>query len=345
MVERNLSPLARAWYAQSGWLGLLAPLSWIYGVVARRRRLRFLTGRTNPWRATVPVIVVGNITAGGTGKTPFTIWLVRALRSLGLRPGIVSRGHGGRDNREPVLVSAASSADSVGDEAPMLAARSAVPTVVCRDRVRAVQTLLQSGDCNVVVADDGLQHYGLARDIEIALIDGHRGLGNRRLLPAGPLREPQQRLGEVDWVVSTGRPSGAAPQEWLMKIEPVRFVGLGGQSPDLSVEAFAGKFVNVNAVAGIGNPGRFLQTLKEMGLQPLLTAYPDHHRFSGSELVFDNGWPVVCTEKDATKIRALGELPDNLWYLEVQGRVTGPHGEAGVDRLAELLAAHGIRHR
>lgn len=342
IVERKLSPLAKAWYAQSPWLRLLAPLSWIYGMVARRRRLNYLTGASSPWRAAVPVVVVGNVTAGGTGKTPFVIWLVRTLTELGFRPGIVSRGHGGIDNRDPREVGADSSAESVGDEAPMLVRRTGVPMVICRDRVRAVQSLLESSDCNLVVADDGLQHYALARDIEVALVDGHRGLGNRRLLPAGPLREPADRLHEVDWVVSSGRPSGTVAEEWLMTLQPVRFVGLG-RSPDLSVEAFASRFVNVNAVAGIGNPGRFVQTLKEAGLQPLLTAYPDHHRFTGRELEFDNGWPVVCTEKDATKIRELDITADNVWYLEVAAHLAGPDGTPGVDKLATLLALHGIK--
>ncbi|MGE0623069.1 MAG: lipid A export permease/ATP-binding protein MsbA [Pseudomonadales bacterium] len=341
-VERRLSPLVNAWYAQSGWLVLLAPLSWIYGSIARRRRLNYLTGASSPWRPDVPVIVVGNIAAGGTGKTPFVIWLVRALSALGFRPGIVSRGHGGADNSDPVEVRANSSAESVGDEAPMLAARTGVPVVICRDRVRAVQTLLESHVCDLVVADDGLQHYALARDVEVALIDGHRGLGNRRLLPAGPLREPAERLDEVDWVVSSGRRSGTVPGEWLMTVEPLRFVGLGS-APDLSIDAFVDRFVNVNAVAGIGNPGRFLQTLKELGLQPLLNAYPDHHRFSGGELEFDNGWPVVCTEKDATKVRDLENIPDNVWFLEVGARLTGPEGEPGTDKLSALLALHGIR--
>jgi len=194
----------------------------------------------------------------------------------------------------------------------------------------------------VVVADDGLQHYALARDIEVALIDGHRGLSNRRLLPAGPLREPAERLEEVDWVVSSGRPSGTVAGEWLMSVEAQRFVGLGN-TPDLSVEAFVSRFVNVNAVAGIGNPGRFLQTLKALGLEPLLNAYPDHHRFSGAELDFDNGWPVVMTEKDATKVRSLDTIPENVWYLEVAAQLTGPAGEPGLEKLTSLLALHGIK--
>ncbi len=346
-IERRFSPLANAWYERSGWLALLAPLSWIYGAVARRRRLSYLTGSRTPWRADVPVIVVGNITAGGTGKTPFVIWLVQALTELGFRPGIVSRGHGGSDTRSPVSVHPDSSADEVGDEPPMLAARTGVPVVVCQDRVKAVRHLLANASCDLVVADDGLQHYALARDVEIAVVDGHRGLGNRRLLPAGPLREPPSRLAEVDWVVSSGRPSGIDTEsegsEFLLTVSPTRFISVDGQSASFPAAEFAKRYSNVNAVAGIGNPGRFNQTLKELGLNPMLTAYPDHHVYSGEEVQFDNDWPVVCTEKDATKLRLLDGLPANLYYLEIDSVVSASSGAPGIDQLKVLLDMHGIR--
>ena len=346
-IERRFSPLANAWYERAGWLRVLAPLSWLYGAVAKRRRLSYLTGSRTPWRAEVPVIVVGNITAGGTGKTPFVIWLAAALKALGFRPGIVSRGHGGSANRSPVLVQPGSSAEEVGDEPPLLAARTGRPVVVCQDRVKAVQFLLENADCDLVIADDGLQHYALARDIEIAVVDGHRGLGNGRLLPAGPLREPPERLNEVDWVVSSGRPAGldasGGDPETLLTLEAIRFVPVAGNSASIPVQDFAARFVNVNAVAGIGNPGRFVQTLKEIGLNPILTAYPDHHAFEGDEVWFENDWPVVCTEKDATKLRVLEGLPDNLYYLEVDSQVSTLSGEPGMDRLRALLDMHGIR--
>ncbi len=342
-IERRFSPLANAWYERSAWLGLLAPLSWLYGTVARRRRLKYLTGRKTPWRADVPVIVVGNITAGGTGKTPFVIWLAGTLREMGFRPGIVSRGHGGSETKNPVSVTAQSSADDVGDEPPLLAARTGLPVVVCQDRVRAVKHLLEHADCDLVIADDGLQHYALARDVEIAVLDGHRGLGNGRLLPAGPLRELPSRLEEVDWVVSSGRHSGVWDGESLLSVLPVRFVPLNPEPSPISAEAFARRYENVNAVAGIGNPGRFVLTLKELGLNPLPTAYPDHHVFNGDEVIFENDWPVVCTEKDATKLRLLSGLPKNLYYLEIDSEVTDADGTPGADRLRAVLDMHGIR--
>lgn len=342
-IERRLSPLANAWYEQSAWLKLLAPLSWVYGSITRRRRLSYLTGSRTPWRAEVPVIVVGNITAGGTGKTPFVIWLCQALKTLGFSPGIVSRGHGGADNRSPTLVIASSSPDSVGDEPPLLAARTGVPVVVCRDRVQAVQALLETGRCDIVIADDGLQHYALARDIEIAVLDGHRGLGNGRLMPAGPLREPAARLEEVDWVLSSGREAGTGLAESLLAVQPKRFVALSANGRTRDCEAFCRAHENVNAVAGIGNPGRFVQTLKALGLNPVLSAYPDHHPFSGTELEFDNDWPVVCTEKDATKLRHLEDMPDNVYYLEIDVEVITPDGSTGLEKLEALLDMHGIR--
>ena len=342
-IERHFSPLVRAWYAQSPWLKLLAPLSWLYGAVSRRRRLAYLTGRRSPWRAEVPVIVVGNISAGGTGKTPFVIWLTRALQDLGFTVGIVSRGHGGSANRKPVSVTARSNAEDVGDEAPMLAARTGAPVVVCRDRVKAVQSLLADGNIDVVVADDGLQHYALARDIEIAVVDGHRGLGNRRLLPAGPLREPAERLEEVDWVVSSGLQAGTGMKESLMTILPSRLVRVGETGETIDCDEFLAEHVNVHAVAGVGNPARFVQTLRAMGLNPLLHAYPDHHHYDGSEIDFDNGWPVVCTEKDATKLRDLDNLPGDVFYLEVDAEVTTADDRSGEEELIALLNMHGVR--
>ncbi|MEM8769953.1 MAG: tetraacyldisaccharide 4'-kinase, partial [Pseudomonadota bacterium] len=343
VVERSFSPLVNAWYARSRWLGLLAPLSWLYRVITQRRRMRYLTGKLEPWRAPVPVLVVGNITAGGTGKTPFVLWLAKTLEALGFSPGIVSRGHGGAENRTAQRVLAESSAEAVGDEAPLLAARSGVPVFIGRDRVEAVQRLLEESPCDIVIADDGLQHYALARDIEVAVVDGHRGLGNGRLLPAGPLREAPERLVEVDWVVASGRHANVIEDESLMEVVPLRFVPVSGRGETFDCGAFLERFGNVNAVAGIGNPGRFVQTLKSLGLNPLLSAYPDHHVYDGEELKFDNGWPIVCTEKDATKLRELIELPELLFYLEIEVEVLTADGRPGIESLVQLLDLHGIR--
>jgi len=340
-VELALSPLTNAWYSGTGWTFWLTPLSWLFARIAARRRFRFLTGKKAAWRAPVATIVVGNITAGGTGKTPFVIWLVDWLKRNGYRPGVVSRGHGGRRGRAPVAVHADDDPDSVGDEAPMLAARTDCPVVICRDRVRAAKHLLEMARVDVIVADDGLQHYPLARDVEIAVIDGHRGVGNGRCLPAGPLREPVSRLDEVDWVIANGRATGLTKDETVMRVVPLAFIRVGDPgSQRISCELFASRFHNVHAVAGIGNPARFGLTLKEIGLMPEMHAYDDHHRFDGSELRFDNDWPVVCTEKDAVKIRRLAQIPAECWYLEIA--VSLP--EEADSRLRALLREHGIGH-
>jgi subfamily B ATP-binding cassette protein MsbA len=345
-AERALSPLADAWYSGARWTLWLSPLSWLFAKLAARRRLRFLTGKSGSWRAPVATIVVGNITAGGTGKTPVVIWLVDWLKRHGYRPGIVSRGHGGRGGQKPVLVTAQSDPEAVGDEPPLLAARTDCPVVIGRDRVAAAKLLLAIAAVDIIVADDGLQHYALARDLEIAVIDGHRGVGNGLCLPAGPLREPLSRLDEVDWVIANGRATGLVETESVMSVLPLEFVRVGsssasssvGLSSRMSCQAFVDRYQNVHAVAGVGNPARFALTLKELGLSPELNAFDDHHRFDGSELVFDDDWPVVCTEKDAVKIRRLTGIPDNCWYLEIA--LTMPDDAEA--RLLELLAGHGV---
>lgn len=346
-VERTFSPLAKAWYSGAGWTRWLIPLSWLFARIAARRRWAYLTGKKSPWRANVPVLVVGNITAGGTGKTPFVIWLVGWLKSQGYSPGIVSRGHGGDGNRSPMQVLANDDPEIVGDEPPLLAKRTGCPVIICKNRVAATRFLLEHHNPDIVVSDDGLQHYALARDLEIVVLDGHRGVGNGRHLPAGPLREPVSRLAEVDWVVSNGRATGLAEDESVMHVTPTAFVKIVPNSdkagyPDsgqrLSCEEFVRLYHDVHAIAGVGNPVRFAQTLRELNLAPVLHGYDDHHRFDGTELVFDNEWPVVCTEKDAVKINTLAKIPDNCWYLEIDVELPPDTSE----RLSELMRKHGI---
>ena len=239
-------------------------------------------------------------------------------------------------------MTATSSTTEAGDEAPLLAARTGVPVYICADRVAAAKTLLAESKCNVIVADDGLQHYALARDIEIAIIDGHRGVGNGLPLPAGPLREPVRRLESVDWVVSNSRRSGLHEPELLMQAIPLRFVQVAPQGGAIACDEFLQRHTIVNALAGVGNPARFAQTLFELGLEPLLTAYADHHRFDGSELEFDNDYPIICTEKDATKLRELPHLPENLFYLEIDVSIEDQAGESAETALQKLLLGHGV---
>ena len=330
--------LAKGWYEGAWWTRLLAPLAWLWRSVAERRRGAVMTGRSAPWRAPVPVIVVGNITVGGTGKTPLVIWLVHWLQQQGLRPGVVSRGHGGKGNRRPLAVPVQGADPSrCGDEPVLIAARTGCPVVVCRNRVKAVQALLSAGEVDVVVADDGLQHYALGRDVEIAVVDGQRGLGNGRMLPAGPLREPAERLKQVDWVVSNERPCGAVPEASLMRMRPLAFVNLSsGES--LPPTDFAARHERVHAVAGIGNPERFARLLEELGLGAELHAFADHHRFTGAEIAYEDGAPVVCTDKDAVKLSRLAVPLAHCWRLQVAAEIDA----AGEERLRSILAERGI---
>ena len=206
-ASRSASVLSHFWYSNSYWAVLLAPLSWFYGLVSRRLRRSQQQATNGTSRAHIPIIVIGNITVGGTGKTPMVIWLVEQLQKRGFRPGIAMRGYKGSASREGALVNTVGDAKVYGDEALLISQRLHQPVAVAADRPKAVELLEQAG-CDVVVSDDGLQHYAMARDAEIIVIDGERGLGNGRLLPAGPLRESPSRLAEVDWVVSNGVPSG-----------------------------------------------------------------------------------------------------------------------------------------
>ena len=336
--EPPATRLVRAWYEDAWWLRLLTPLSWLFGFFARRRRLAALTGRRPPWRAPVPVLVVGNLTVGGTGKTPLVIWLARQLREWGLKPGVVSRGYGSRGGRKPVSVPATGADPAlVGDEPPLIAGRAGVPVAVCRDRVRAVRHLIREHDVNVVVSDDGLQHHALARDVEIAVIDGDRGFGNGRLLPSGPLREPASRLAEVDWIVANRKPSGLAADETVMRVRPLFFANLK-TGVRTAPDRFAAHYPNVYAVAGVGNPDGFAETLRNLGLSPSLRPLDDHHRFTGEEIRFDSDWPVVCTEKDAVKLRRLDIPLERCWSLEIEADID----PAGVRRLEEVLERHAI---
>ena len=288
------------------------PLSALFAVVAFTRRLMFKAGILRTHRFEVPVIVVGNITVGGTGKTPLVMWLVDHLVQKGWRPGIVSRGYGGKAQHWPQQVRADSDPAIVGDEAVMLAARTGCPMCVGPDRPAAVAALLAHTDVNIVVSDDGLQHYALGRDLEIAVIDGDRRLGNGLLLPAGPLREPASRLKQVDLVIVNGE--GRRGEHSMMLYQPV-VTDLWQREPR-SIDAFAGKAVH--AVAGIGNPQRFFDLLESHGLVVTPHPFPDHHAYGADDLVFSPELPVMMTEKDAVKCRRLSCGQCWVVHIEVQ---------------------------
>ena len=272
------SRVDRMWYSDSRWTKSLAPLSWVYGRLAEKRRHSYLLGKKTVWNAPVPVCVVGNITVGGTGKTPLVALLAHWLSSKGKKVGIVSRGYGGRSTY-PLVVSPETSVYESGDEALLLARRTRCPIVVDPDRVEAVRTLLDRYDVDLVLADDGLQHYALGRQIEIVVIDGSRGIGNGMLLPAGPLREPVDRLDTVDWIVANGRHCGLVDHEWVMRYQIAAIVNVATEVR-MEISDFQrehGK--EINAVAAIGNPRRFRNSLVQCGFATHLSAFRDHHMF------------------------------------------------------------------
>lgn len=317
--------LDRYWQTVNPVALLLSPLALLFAAVAGLRRAAYRAGVLRVARFPVPVLVVGNITVGGTGKTPLVIWLARYLRGQGWQPGIVSRGYGGRARHWPQQVRPDSDPASVGDEAVMLAAATTCPMCVGPDRPAAVQALLEHTDIDIVISDDGLQHYALGRDLEIAVIDGERRFGNRLPLPAGPLREPVSRLRRVDMVVVNGQ-GGAG--EFSMKLHQPVLHALQGDAQTRLAE-FSGQ--RVHALAGIGNPQRFFDLLDRMGLDVDPHPFPDHHRFRDKDLCFEDGAPVLMTEKDAVKCR---RLPcRNCWVV----RIDAQPDAAFVHRLSTAL--------
>lgn len=304
--------LTAAWYAGHPALGLLRPLEWLYRSVVQRKRARFLAGEGDIYRAPVPVVVVGNITVGGTGKTPMILWLIEHCRRQGLRVGIVSRGYGAQPPQLPWRVQADQVASVAGDEPLLIVQRSGVPLMIDPDRGRAVAALLAAEPLDLILSDDGLQHYRLARDLELVLIDAARGLGNRHCLPAGPLREPVERLQSVDALLYNGASSD--PQDgYGFTLRPRALVNLrSGQQHPLS-HFPAGQALH--AVAGIGNPQRFFNTLEGLHWRPVAHAFADHAPYSAELLNFSPELPVLMTEKDAVKCRAFAA--DDWWYLAV----------------------------
>jgi tetraacyldisaccharide 4'-kinase len=284
------------WYNKGGITLLLLPLSWLFCAIAVVRRLLYRMAVLKVHRMPVPVIIVGNISVGGTGKTPLVTWLIKLLREQGYTPGIVSRGYGGGATHWPQQVRADSDPRMVGDEAVLLSRRTACPMAVGPNRVDAARALLEYTDCDIIVADDGLQHYALARDIEIAVIDGVRRFGNQHCLPAGPLREPLGRMKTVDLVVTNGV---AGAREYHMELVPGRLQNLALPDKTTSLGYFAGK--TVHAIAGIGYPERFFRQLELSGITVIEHPFPDHHPFTAQDIIFTDDLPVLMTEKDAVK--------------------------------------------
>lgn len=323
MIQNSLSDL---WYTKTPYAYLLLPFSKTYEIAIKTRRYLYKHRLKKSYKFNVPIIVIGNLTVGGTGKTPLTIWIAQLLKKQGFRPGIVSRGYGGKAWTYPQEVTEGSDPTIVGDEAILLRKYAECPTMVDPDRPAAVQELLEKYHCDIILSDDGLQHYALQRDIEIIVVDGDRRFGNRLCLPAGPLREPISRIRDVDFIVTNGSP---APNEFQLSLIPEKFHNVANSEKTKSIVEFAGQIVH--AVAAIGNPNRFFQSLRSMGLTIVEHVYPDHHFFDPDEINFGNNALVVMTEKDAVKCKNFAD--EKHWYLSVMPEVESDFGQQLLQKL------------
>ncbi len=325
--------MERRWYGASAPLAL-RPLSALYGWISRRRRRQL---SASPQPLPVPVVVVGNISVGGTGKTPLVIYLIERLRAWGFQPGVIARGYGGKADHYPLFVGAQTSAELAGDEPTLVAQRTGAPVFVSPDRLAAARALLAAKpEVDLIISDDGLQHYRLARDVEICVVDGARGLGNGALLPAGPLREPRSRLDEVALLAINGDGfTHHHPHQIRYQRRIQHAIHLVDQTKsDLS--DLSGQ--RVHAVAGIGKPAAFFDALRAFGIELIEHAFADHHRFSESDLRFDDALPVLMTEKDAVKCAGFDLNRLHAVPLEI---ALDPSAERRVRELIEPLRQKG----
>ena len=308
--------LPRYWYSRSFHFltVLLLPFSWLFALIVQFRRWLYQVGLLKTQRFPVPIIVVGNIVVGGTGKTPCVLWLVNFLEKHGYSPGIVSRGVGGIKHQQAHIVQSTDSPQRVGDEAVLLRRNTQCPIVVCLNRAEAVRKLLKQFTCNIVISDDGLQHYSLGRDIEIVMIDGVRYFGNLHLLPAGPLRESVKRLHNVDFVVVNG---GDERNAYTMTLLPTQFVSMNNFQEKIDCVHFPYK--NIHAVAGIGHPERFFSTLKTLGFTIKPHSFKDHYSYDAHDFEFKDEYPIVMTEKDAVKCFSFAD--QRYWYLSITAKM------------------------
>ncbi|WP_158784295.1 tetraacyldisaccharide 4'-kinase [Pantoea sp. BAV 3049] len=322
--------IERLWSGRSALYVLLLPLSWLYGLISTLIRLSYTLGWRKAWRAPVPVVIVGNLTAGGNGKTPVAIWLVQALQQRGLRPGVVSRGYGGKADHYPLVLNDQTSTRQAGDEPVLIYQRTGAPVAVSPVRKEAVQALLEGGEVDVIITDDGLQHYALARDFEIVVVDGQRRFGNGWWLPAGPMRESASRLKSVDAVIANG--GNAQPGELPMQLRPGLAANLiTGETVPLN------ELENVVAMAGIGHPPRFFAMLRQQGVVPVREVpFADHQDYTQPQLasLVSAGEILLMTEKDAVKARHFAA--DNWWYLPVDAQLPQAESDALLNRIVAL---------
>ena len=355
--------VTRAWQRKALWLWLLLPISWLYGLITMLRRHGYKTGLLSSYRAPVPVMVIGNISVGGSGKTPLIITLVNYLQNQGIKVGVISRGYGGDTTQMPALVSATSRPHVVGDEPCLIVQMTGAAMAVCPNRQQAITTLLDAApDVQLIIADDGLQHYALKRDIEWIVVDAARGFGNRQLLPTGFLREPMSRLKganviyhekpNTDSAKSSNKPQSSERLTMRLQADELQHLW-SPQSPIKQIDnVIPTSGSRVHAVSGIGYPQRFFDTLESLGFDVIGHPYPDHYDFNLTELLQYSDYPIVVTSKDAVKIKALlldytaeqassdeyAQLVSRLWVLPI----TAILSENCYDHLNQQLKALGV---
>jgi len=318
--------LNEVWYKDHFVGTWIMPFSFIFTDVVKFRRWMYKKGYKPVEKLPVPVIIVGNITLGGTGKTPLVIYLVEKLKAAGYKPGVISRGYGGQAENWPLRVTADSDVHLVGDEPLLIAQQADCPVAVGPVRAESARLILENETCDVIVSDDGLQHYALHRDIEIVVIDGQRRFGNNFCLPSGPLREPQERIREVDFVVCNG--GEPEENEILMQLEGAYAVNMQTSETKPLVEF---RDNNYHALAGIGNPQRFFDLLVKQGVECQTHSFPDHYDFTGKDITYKGAQAIFMTEKDAVKCRSFAT--EQHWYVPVQATLASGF----VDDLLTLL--------
>ena len=317
--------LIDAWYKKSWWLYLLTPLTFLFSTIVKSRKNSYLKNQKKIWRSPVPIIVVGNISMGGTGKTPLVKYIAAELSKRGFKPGLISRGYGGKYSGT-LEVNAETTYKKTGDEAQILG-KLKMPFFLDKNRSRGAKKLQEKHDVDVIISDDGLQHYAMGREIEIAVIDGARRLGNGLTFPAGPLREPKSRLKEVDFVVNNGGPTEG--DEILMTLSPAKFIHLNS-GKEYSIDKWP-MHNQVHAIAGLGNPNRFFDLLLRLGFEFDKNPFPDHHKYNKRDLYYLDHLPILMTEKDAAKCKHFNN--SKIWYLSIESKIESQF----IDRLEEKL--------
>lgn len=320
------------WYSNSKLPWLLLPFSLLFWLISQIRRALFSFGIKPSYHAPKPVVIVGNLSVGGNGKTPVVVWLVEELKKRGLRAGVISRGYGSKAKKYPLFVTEHTDPIEGGDEPVLIAKRTGVPVVISPNRREAIELLLKQSNCDIIISDDGLQHYALQRDLEIVVMDAERALGNGFVLPAGPLRELPSRLKTVDFVITNG---GKNPySDAVMALVPHYAINVKtNEKRELS------EFHSGVAIAGIGNPQRFFAMLENLGIQLTHTqAFQDHQHFEAQQLEkLAENQPLLMTEKDAVKCQAFAQ--ENWWYIPVDAEIAEaeklPHFWQKIDQLVE----------